>query len=469
MTRTIAAAAPPHRHTERAYSLVELLVAMLLLSLIMAALVTLFNASSNIAKTQTEIAEVQQSLRVAQEEIGRMTRMAGAGGLPLRWLDRDPEARITGFDYDIEGAFPNGFALEIESNVAEETMMPPGPATGSQVRVMPNTDILTVRGVMTSPVHYATQPVPLSTQFTMEIANTLAGRLYPFDAFAARIAEAVNDGRELAMIVRDLSAPDNYAVLQLNPGTTNLAPASCQTQSELASVVNGRECITIGLQHDQSSSPETARAFGEMTLGNKLGLHAGVPLLPLPAGSPLTDAPAPQQVSSVAILDEFRYFVRAEFETPGDSRSRLKPVLSRAEFIPGTQTMIERVDLVENILNMQVAVGFDADQNGIILDENNDEDEILFNDPADLASGVKSPNALTQHWWQKMPLAFVRLTLVAQARRLDRRYQAPELREVEDALLDGTFTVDGETKNLNDDRNFRRQIRQWTIDPRNIQ
>ncbi|MEM9554920.1 MAG: prepilin-type N-terminal cleavage/methylation domain-containing protein [Acidobacteriota bacterium] len=466
MPGALRSSLPTRRSGRRGFSLVELLVAILILSLIMAALVELFTSSSRIARVQTEVAEVQQSLRVAQEEITRMVRMAGAGGLPVRWLDRDPESRISPFTYAIEGAFPNGFALEIQSNVPTDTRMPQTGTDANRAWVMPNSDVLIVRGSLTTPAYYLLDSVPVSANMVVEIPDTVGDRLWPTGPLVARVDEAILANRPLSFIGRDLLNPDNYVVMELNPATTNTVPAACTVA---VANVPGSQCISIGLTHNPAGNVEVALANGLMTLGNKLGNYSGVPTFNLPSGAPVATAPVPRDIGSLAMLDEFRYFVRAEWQVPNDPTSRLTPVLSRAEFVPGTDILIDQIDLVENILSFQVVAALDANRDSEILDTGDDQDELLFNDAGDLATGVNSPGATATRWWERMPLAYLRMTLVAQARRPDHRYEAPLLGDLEDADLAGTITIDGETYSLNDDLRFRRRARQWTVDPKDLQ
>ena len=97
---------------------------------------------------------------------------------------------------------------------------------------------------------------------------------------------------------------------------------------------------------------------------------------------------------SIGLLEEYRFFVRAEYEVPGDTDTRLTPVLSRASFLPGTTTRIDRVDIADNVIDLQIAVGIDTDLPGTAgygeIAENTlaswAADEVLFNEAGDADS-----------------------------------------------------------------------------------
>ncbi len=84
--------------------------------------------------------------------------------------------------------------------------------------------------------------------------------------------------------------------------------------------------------------------------------------------NPLVVAPPAGFVPGFACaLEEYRYYVRQNFETPGDNTTPLKPRLARARMIPGTELPHDgdvanlSLDLADDIFDLQVALGFDTD------------------------------------------------------------------------------------------------------------
>ena len=69
--------------SQAGFSLVELLIAMLIGVQILIAAAIAFDFNNKLAITQTQITDLQQSLRVAQHDMSRLVRMAGRGNLPL--------------------------------------------------------------------------------------------------------------------------------------------------------------------------------------------------------------------------------------------------------------------------------------------------------------------------------------------------------------------------------------------------
>ncbi len=117
------------------FSVLELGVATLIFSIVVLALLNLFDRAGKFNKSELLAAEMQQSLRTALLEIERNVRMAGVGDLPVTQaiLVADP---VTGTSYN---NVPAGFTFTDWSG---------GPAHP----VRPGTDVLEIRGVIRSPL-----------------------------------------------------------------------------------------------------------------------------------------------------------------------------------------------------------------------------------------------------------------------------------------------------------------------------
>src|SRR6185295_14622889 len=76
----------PHRSasaSQAGFTLVEMLIALAITAMILVGVLFTFDFSSRVARAQTYVADMQQSLRIGQDDVVRLVRMAGRGNLPL--------------------------------------------------------------------------------------------------------------------------------------------------------------------------------------------------------------------------------------------------------------------------------------------------------------------------------------------------------------------------------------------------
>ena len=151
------------------FSVIELGVATLIFSVVVVAMLNLFDRAGKFNKSELQASEMQQSLRTAMLEIERNVRMAGVGDLPVTQsiLVADP---VTGTSYN---NVSSGFTFSDWSG---------GPAHP----VRPGTDVLEIRGVIRSPIFAltsagcfpcvgATDPVIVPAVSPYGAANNSAG------------------------------------------------------------------------------------------------------------------------------------------------------------------------------------------------------------------------------------------------------------------------------------------------------
>ena len=103
----------------------------------------LFDLHNKTSRVQINVAEMQQSLRVAQREMVEVTRMAGRGGIPAHLPPPLPAAPPL-------PSLDNGLAVEVDNNVGANFRIV---STQAFTKVVPGTDVLRVRGVFETPIY----------------------------------------------------------------------------------------------------------------------------------------------------------------------------------------------------------------------------------------------------------------------------------------------------------------------------
>lgn len=113
------------RH-EAGFTLVELLVSLAVTAVLILGVLATFDLSSRVNRVQMSVADLQQSMRVSQNEVVKMARMAGRGGLPANQ------------------------AVVLTNNVASGTKLV---STVAASEVLEGTDIFRMRGVITGSIY----------------------------------------------------------------------------------------------------------------------------------------------------------------------------------------------------------------------------------------------------------------------------------------------------------------------------
>lgn len=354
--------------SDRGYSVIELLVAMIVTSMIIVGVLNVFDLTSRVGRVQTQVADMQQSMRFGQLDVVKLTRMAGRGGLP-------------------RGTFPTGTAIAVRNNVAAGTRI--APATATSPVVAENTDVLTVRGVFDTPIFQI--DASDTAGFNLVGVPPTEGTVVVYDHTPTGVPldlshfKETKDRPDAILLVSPLG---EYAVVQLTPGASTF-------------VESGGQITETTLAFKISSGTHTA-AYAALNVGGVF---------------PSTM----RAVSFVGILEEHRFYIRDDVD---------RPALSRARVYPGTDAVYDgdaalfEEDIADNILDLQIALGVDTDINGLVEDT-----EWLFDEAADDPSlalwngGGGAPQP---------PLFYVRLNTLARTERPDRGYTARAIANVED-------------------------------------
>lgn len=415
---------------EGGFTMVELSVSLLIVVVLILGTLALFDFANRLSRVQTNVSDMQQSLRVSLQDAVRLVRMAGRGGLPL-------------------GTVPNGIGLAVRNNVPAGTRIG-GPLTPV---VLEGTDVLTVRGVLSNPIWQINSASPASFTLVAGVGGPVSGTIQIASTTPTGIAqnrtalrEAVLNNVPEALVIVSPRDAAIYAVVELDPSTSD--------------VTSNPDLYTVGF-----------RIAGGTYTAQYLPLSSG-------GGWPVDLT----NVAFVGLLEEHRFYVREERDIPGDAGSDLAPRFARARVFPATEAPHRtdsaplpnpelhpswKRDIADNILDLQVAFGFDTAQGGgAMTDDEGDagDDDRIF-ESADGANDdwlYNDADAFNPALWNGRPLYFVRLSILARTDRRDPKFESPRVTWLEDHNLTAT------SANLRTERMYRRRFLQTVIDMRNL-
>ena len=420
------------RSAEAGFTLAEMLVTVLIVSLVLLAVLALFDMTSRTARAQTHLAEMQQSLRVAQQTVVRAVRMAGRGGLPAR---DDLNAANT--------ALPAGVAVGVANNVADGTLV----AGNANARVLAGTDVITVRGVFDSPI-YQFNPAGGAFLFNAEDENATTGSLtvapttptgapQPLAALAQAVQLVDNPGGggthpEALLLV---SPVGDWAVVEMVPGGTV--------------ATTGSDITSVTVQFKARQGDLTAQ-YGAISRSGQFRSEL-------------------RTVAYAGILEEYRFYVREVRAIAGDAASDLMPELARARVYPNTDVAYRRDPanltevIADNVLDLQAALGIDRD-NDRLVEENvvagsDPTDEWLFNAAGD------NPADADWNAADASPLFYLRVTTLVRTDRAEPYYEDDTLTRIEDKdYTQAPYSA----QNAEWQRRYHRRQMRTTIDLRNL-
>jgi type II secretory pathway pseudopilin PulG len=457
---------------EGGFSLLELLVAMLVAVEVLVAAGMAFDLHNRMAVIQTQVTDLQQSLRISQYDIARLVRMAGRGGLPA---DFHPEAV-----FDPGATIPSlgGLAIEVRDNVTDATDRHIARGDTDSPEALEGTDILTVRGCFSNSV-YQLQP----------------NAFQPGDSDG----DGVSDGN-VTFTIDDQSVAGIHQAL--GPLIEQLGVANSTPTMIFMSPVDRQ---TYGVGRVTGFTP-TSGTPAQMQI--TVNLDTNSPLNPpIRRGAPYNDivrgVPANMTAALTCLLEEYRFYIREEHEIPGDDTTPLRPRLTRARFEPGTENAYANdpanfsLDLADGVFDLQVALGLDTDypatdpttpgsfDDDLDFDGVDDTifegdpgtnarntDDWLFNSPGDNPDDTQYRiHGFTGRAGQPVQLYFVRITTIARTQRPDPNYQAPDFDATAGSDLVEDHDYDAAPANqfkTQDARKYRRRMLTTIVDMRNI-
>lgn len=428
----------PPTSRQAGFSLIELLIGMVIAIEILIAALTVFDVHNRLARVQLQITDMQQSLRVAQYDMARTARMAGRGGIPSTFQV------VTGL---LSVDWLRGQAVEVRDNVADggDNYLALGL---DDPQALPGTDILTVRGCVSGLLFQMEETIPSDFTLTSLVLRRNLANLRSQD-----LSELLADDFAGPMLLQSAADRRQYAI------------------AEVTNVGGDADMVTMQITFNSTLTPP----------------------------NPLVTAPAGNFVPGFAcVLEEYRYYVRRNFETPGDDTTPLKPRLARARMVPGTELPFAdddanlSLDLADDIFDLQVALGFDtdydsaasgagsfnADTNAIGPDdtmyEGADDDARATDDwLGNSSEDVVTDSAYRTHAGLAAPvdLMFVRISTLARTARSDPRYIAPDFEPTAGSDFVENNDYDAAPANFfksTENRHFRHRVLQTVVALRNL-
>ena len=438
------------------FSLVELLVGLAVTSMLLLAVVGVFDAGSKVARVETQVADLQQSLRASHRQITRFVNMAGRGGLALS----RPNVPVY-----------QGPALTVR-NAAGEGGDNGEIAIGfaGSPRAEKGSDILIARGVFSTPVY---QIDTLASAFTLlDSDNTVTN-----DPTQATHGTVVIRGMTTTGLSQDLTPLDESIGGAIPEALVMMSPMD----ERQVAVVELDTANSIGISDATPGQVTLAfriRGAGMTYMqqyGDLYNSGPGDPTLPVGLNT----------ASNIGILEEYRFYVKKP-PTPVPGLPPESPRLSMARMFPGTEipylsTLANAaVDLADNVLDMQIGLAFDSasadpdpdldtDLNGDGVTDEDDMDlyESLDGENDDWLFNTEGDDPLMAPWnglaTPQPELYFVRLSLLARTSRRERNHQAPELLGYEDVQALRILNW-----NTFEQRMYKRRFQQTIIELRNL-
>lgn len=453
----------PHRHAAgpgnagpgaAGFSLVELLVTLLVVAEILIIASLMFDLHNKTARAQNQVADMQQSLRVGQREMVEVIRMAGRGGLVANLPITTPG-----------GAPPivEGLAIEVQNNVPAGTLIV---ADDEETAVVPGTDVLRVRGVFTAPLYQLvssaleTGPNLVYTPTSDNPATADGGTVVINDPSPSGFPQSLEPLIEAAL---------EAAELETGPPLLLVSP--------LSDAVYGVVSLDTVVADDEDEPTQVTITF-------KAGDEAPVEYRQLfPATGNLPDNLT--GAAFVGLLEEHVFYIRETRAIPGDATSELMPRLARTRVFPRTDAGLgesfsdHTLDIADNVLDLQVALGYNSDADGefftadeldeMVLVETADgaEDDWLFNgagDDPEAAPWVGPWGDPDAGGTPQPQLQYVRLTTLVRTEGREFQYTSPPIAGIEDRVYDEPRVPVGRDP----EREYHRRLLRTVVDLRNL-
>jgi prepilin-type N-terminal cleavage/methylation domain-containing protein len=284
---------------EAGFTLIELLISLAVTAVLILGVLATFDFSARMNRVQLNVADMQQSLRIAQNEIVKLARMAGRGSLPA------------------------GIAVQVVNNVPASTKLVTGQATTA---VLEGTDYLTLRGVFNSSLY---QIEYLNPDVWNDPDALGVGAVVVLPT-AAGVPQDLKALREVAKAGETLLLVTPFDIV-------SVAEVTGTGDRDMGDGIIGLEVFF---------KKDLAEGF--------LGSLAPGLLAPLAPGLPA--------MAHIGVLEEHVFYIRstgAAGVAPSLARARLDPGTGLAYkwYIPAEAKDHITLDIADNIADLQIALG----------------------------------------------------------------------------------------------------------------
>ncbi len=301
------------RSGERGFTLIEVIVTTVVLTVVMLGLYVLLDSSNKLAKQETNVAEAQQSVRIGVYELSRVIRQGRVGGLFVANAILPVGNNVTG-----------GGSLRDLSNIDHF--------------IRAGTDVIGVRGILSGDKYALT---------TGDV--TCAGSCATTTAMTVtiRATSTIGVSNYTAGEIPSLSAKTRPFYFVVADGSTEMVTTA--TGSFLVPVYYVGLVDTAGAWYTQTGTPATTFSF---VMDSQ---DAGARKLYSAAPTATTlDKPF-----SCGVVDEVRFFVDEGATDGSSSTADTHPALAEAIFDPSSGNW-DIQPLVQEVEDFQVAYGVDG-------------------------------------------------------------------------------------------------------------
>ena len=343
------------RRAQAGFTLVEMIVVVLLLSIAMLGILAVFDASARINKSETDVADAQGAVRYGVYQMTRAIRMAGSGGLFVTQAvlnHRDPQLPgITLVNSADADSFDNVEAGTTVSKIDAANAV-------TAVPVRPGTDMIEVRGVLQSPL-VAFDDDPANG---CQNANNVCVGAPNVDVKAATNLGHVNDDAG--------NRPQFAAVDAYTAGASGNRPLMVLVASNI-DVHSGCSGMPTPQRYPQplynvgvivgATNLTSSQTFGSVDFSYSSG---GFRVIEYDTENPIDSAttlgynfpsPIKNPLRSAGILDDYLFFI--------DNTDPVHPALAQGIRRGANFDVVRIADDVED---MQIAYGVDVDGDGRI-------------------------------------------------------------------------------------------------------
>jgi len=295
---------PKLRATNSGFTLIEMLVAISVFTILMIGLLNLLDNSTRITKIEAALADTQENVRYATYHLMRTARMMGGSIMPF--------ARGTGGNAWVAG--------EVHDNVNTNFTI-----FGRTLDNMPGSDVLVLRGFFDIAPFFISRADVNSTGSTVTIRETVDPGL--------STERVINDLSDYASIANVFANPPRGLIISTSEGPTQVGPSLFINGQYLVGLITASTGVT-----GSAPNRQLVLTYGADGAWDGLNFDGSA----IGAGDPVWQNP-----SRAGILEAYAYYV--------DNNMVLRRLAQRSALTTGPEPV------AVNIGNLQVELGIDAD------------------------------------------------------------------------------------------------------------